>query len=120
MTVLNEKMTLGEIMEMENFQELGRYFVGVDHPDMEKWKTYDFDQMESEFGVRKESILAGLNRLYEVETAIKGCLHRIYRKEEIEEEQRKSDVVLMDFPAEEEYVERPYILILAGGAYVNV
>ena len=120
MTVLKEKMTLGEVMEMENLQELGRYFIGVDHPDMEKWKTYDFDQMESEFGVRKESILAGLNRLYEVETATKSCLHRIYRKEEIEEEPRKADVVLMDFPTDEGHGERPYILVLAGGAYVNV
>lgn len=71
-------------------------------------------------GWNKDALLLGLNRLLK-QRETGNCLYPIYSEEEIAEEAKKAEASLVWFPSEDpEAAERPYIIVVPGGGYVNV
>lgn len=119
--MFTEESTMREIQEHPLLRELAPLFV-VNWPLEENYGHMDepLDEAFEKGGFNKDAMLLGLNRLLrQRETG--NCFYQIYSDEEIAEEPKKAEASLVWFPSDDpKAAERPYIIVVPGGGYVNV
>lgn len=118
--VITMDMTLREIAELPLIKPLFPSFIL--HADLSQEPIYDRTLREGEAvgSWVTKCVAEGLNRLYrQLETG--NCVYPLYTEEEIAEEPEKREAQLLWFPSDDPLAdERPFMLIVPGGAYVNV
>lgn len=94
----------------------------VTNIDYTKEKAYDltFEEMPAHGYWNAESMRSGLNRLYEAAETGKWYFP-LYTEEEIAEDPQKKEASLVWMPsAAPKAFEKPYVMVVPGGGYVNV
>ena len=116
--MINEEMTLEEIVQMRGFNEFERYLFQCRDETWEKMKKIKLkDTLGNVEGRDVDFIVNGLRQMEDnISSGIRVC-ENLYSEDEIREDQSKETVKLFFFPGRK---GAPFVLICPGGGYRSV
>lgn len=118
--MITKEMSLKDVTELPLFRELAPYFIL--NYDFSEYAFFDQPMGEAykAGGFNADSMLSGLIRL-EKQLETGNCIYKLYTEAEIQAEPEKAVPEIVWLPSDDpKAAERPYIMIVPGGAYLNV
>lgn len=111
---------MGILNEYSDFKELAPYMVYCGSKNFpEAYYNYTFENKAEECGWNLQAILNGLSFLKEMRERKKAVLYPIYSEEESARTEKENVNIVRLIPKNMD-VEKPYIVLCAGGSYTSV